>query len=48
MLVDALASSWGTRPAEAGKTVWFTLAIDPLPVADPAPPAAALAGRAAP
>ena len=28
MLVDALASEWGTRPAETGKTVWFTLAVD--------------------
>ena len=26
MLVDALASDWGSRPAETGKTVWFTLA----------------------
>ncbi|GAA2270170.1 hypothetical protein GCM10010145_00620 [Streptomyces ruber] len=25
-LVDALAAAWGTRPAEDGKTVWFTLA----------------------
>ena len=30
MLVDALASDWGTRPAETGKTVWFTLALDPV------------------
>lgn len=29
MLVDALASSWGARPTETGKTVWFTLTIDP-------------------
>jgi len=28
MLVDALASEWGTRPGETGKTVWFTLAVD--------------------
>ena len=25
MLVDALATDWGTRPADTGKTVWFTL-----------------------
>ncbi|NBM20546.1 PAS domain S-box protein [Streptomyces sp. GC420] len=24
-LVDTLAGSWGTRPAEDGKTIWFTL-----------------------
>jgi PAS domain S-box-containing protein len=30
MLVDALASDWGSRPAETGKTVWFTLAVDPV------------------
>lgn len=29
MLVDALASGWGTRPAQTGKTVWFTLPVDP-------------------
>jgi PAS domain S-box-containing protein len=28
MLVDALASDWGTRPADTGKTVWFTLNLD--------------------
>ena len=37
MLVDALASSWGTRPAETGKTVWFTLALDRDPDPDPGP-----------
>lgn len=26
MIVEALASTWGTRPAGAGKVVWFTLA----------------------
>ncbi len=35
MLVQALASSWGTRPAETGKTVWFTLALDPVREPDP-------------
>jgi hypothetical protein len=25
VLVDALASDWGTRPNERGKTVWFEL-----------------------
>jgi serine phosphatase RsbU (regulator of sigma subunit)/anti-sigma regulatory factor (Ser/Thr protein kinase) len=25
LLVEALATSWGTRPADPGKTVWFTL-----------------------
>ncbi len=29
MLVDSLASDWGSRSTETGKTVWFTLAIDP-------------------
>jgi len=28
MLVDALATTWGARPAETGKTVWFTLASE--------------------
>ena len=28
MLVDALATDWGTRPDETGKTVWFTLAVE--------------------
>ena len=28
MLVDALASDWGSRPTETGKTVWFTLSVD--------------------
>ncbi|MFC6065680.1 SpoIIE family protein phosphatase [Streptomyces ochraceiscleroticus] len=28
-LVDALADSWGTRPAEDGKSVWFTLCAPP-------------------
>jgi PAS domain S-box-containing protein len=27
MLVDMLATRWGTRPADTGKTVWFTLAL---------------------
>jgi anti-sigma regulatory factor (Ser/Thr protein kinase) len=39
MLVDALASDWGSRPAETGKTVWFTLAVDP--VRNPGPDATA-------
>jgi hypothetical protein len=25
LLADALAADWGARPAETGKTVWFTL-----------------------
>jgi PAS domain S-box-containing protein len=29
LLVGALAASWGVRPAETGKTVWFTLATGP-------------------
>jgi hypothetical protein len=29
LLVDAVAASWGTRPAESGKTVWFTLPATP-------------------
>jgi len=28
MLVDALATDWGTRPADTGKTVWFTLSLE--------------------
>ncbi|WLW55377.1 ATP-binding protein [Streptomyces sp. YU58] len=28
-LLDTLAASWGTRPAEDGKTVWFTLPAPP-------------------
>ena len=28
MLVDALASTWGTKPTNTGKTVWFTLAVN--------------------
>jgi PAS domain S-box-containing protein len=28
MLVEALASDWGTRPALSGKTVWFTLRLE--------------------
>jgi anti-sigma regulatory factor (Ser/Thr protein kinase) len=47
MLVDALASSWGTRPVEAGRTVWFTLALDPALDTAPTPPATVLAGHAA-
>ncbi|MEV4613136.1 PAS domain S-box protein [Kitasatospora sp. NPDC049258] len=27
-LVEALARNWGARPTAAGKTVWFTLAVD--------------------
>jgi hypothetical protein len=27
MLVEALATEWGTRPGPAGKTVWFTVAL---------------------
>jgi len=27
-LVDALASRWGVRSADAGKVVWFELAVD--------------------
>jgi PAS domain S-box-containing protein len=30
-LVDALAATWGARPAGAGKTVWFTLTSDTEP-----------------
>jgi hypothetical protein len=26
-IVDALASSWGIRPINDGKTVWFTLGL---------------------
>ena len=29
MLVDALAADWGTRPADTGKTVWFTIPLEP-------------------
>jgi anti-sigma regulatory factor (Ser/Thr protein kinase) len=29
LMVDALATSWGTRPAASGKTVWFTLPATP-------------------
>ena len=29
MLVDTLATTWGTRPTDTGKTVWFTMALDP-------------------
>jgi PAS domain S-box-containing protein len=29
LLVDALATGWGSRPASLGKTVWFTLASSP-------------------
>jgi PAS domain S-box-containing protein len=29
LLVEALADSWGTRPADDGKTVWFTLRVPP-------------------
>jgi anti-sigma regulatory factor (Ser/Thr protein kinase) len=28
MLVDVLASSWGTRPTQTGKIVWFVLTTD--------------------
>lgn len=31
ILVDTLASSWGSRPAENGKTVWFTLSLESAP-----------------
>ncbi|MFF4408862.1 PAS domain S-box protein [Streptoverticillium reticulum] len=27
LLVDALADSWGTRPVDRGKTIWFTLRL---------------------
>ncbi|MGW1195204.1 ATP-binding protein [Streptomyces sp. NPDC002536] len=27
LLVDALADSWGTRPVDQGKTIWFTLRL---------------------
>ena len=30
-LVEALAGTWGARLSSTGKTVWFTLAIDPAP-----------------
>jgi PAS domain S-box-containing protein len=29
MLVEMLASAWGTRPSNTGKTVWFSLAAQP-------------------
>jgi anti-sigma regulatory factor (Ser/Thr protein kinase) len=29
MLVDALADSWGYRPSDAGKTVWFEVSVPP-------------------
>ena len=28
ILVEALATQWGTRPAPAGKTFWFTIALN--------------------
>ena len=31
MLVEALADSWGTRPTRTGKSIWFTLALEPTP-----------------
>jgi PAS domain S-box-containing protein len=30
ILVDGLSDSWGARPTDTGKTVWFTLAADPV------------------
>lgn len=29
LLVDTLADSWGTRPVDPGKTIWFTLRLTP-------------------
>ena len=43
IIVDALASSWGTFPVEGGKVVWFELATDvslpqsPAAVENPVP-----------
>ncbi|MFI1801722.1 PAS domain S-box protein [Streptomyces sp. NPDC020379] len=31
LLVDALADSWGTRPLDRGKTIWFTLRLPQHP-----------------
>jgi hypothetical protein len=28
VIVDALASRWGYRPSQSGKSVWFTLFAD--------------------
>lgn len=33
MLVEALATEWGTRPRAAGKTVWFTIGLGQAPPA---------------
>ncbi|MFD8881554.1 PAS domain S-box protein [Streptomyces erythrochromogenes] len=44
LLVDSLASSWGTLPTAEGKAVWFSL---PLPAPRPAPPPNRQAGCAA-
>lgn len=30
ILVEALSASWGARPTETGKTVWFNLPADPV------------------
>ena len=29
MLVESLAAAWGTRPTRTGKSVWFTLPVEP-------------------
>ena len=34
VLIDGLSHSWGWRPAEGGKTVWFEVAADELPAGD--------------
>ncbi|MEU7024071.1 ATP-binding protein [Streptomyces sp. NPDC046203] len=32
-IIEALSESWGARPYDAGKVVWFTLQAPPSPVA---------------
>ncbi|BAU81512.1 regulatory protein [Streptomyces laurentii] len=32
-IIEALSESWGARPQDAGKVVWFTLQAPPSPVA---------------
>ena len=36
VLLDALARSWGVRPAEGGTSVWAELPLVPVPVRVPA------------
>lgn len=36
VLLDALARSWGTRPAEGGTSVWAELPLVPVPARVPA------------